>query len=150
MDVKRTGGVGGDDELGRDLRDDGVSEGAQDSHSIGYPIRRHHASGVTSIPAQPGHFAIEAHAWLAVAVGVAHKVNPRARMVFSDTDSRKNRRPDFVTQWTQVIADAIEPSPFVGNLFAKDRSRATCSDEGNHAGQRSGATLRPRAELERA
>jgi len=50
-------------------------------------------------------------------------------MVRSDTDSRKNSRPDLVTQWTQVIADLIEPSSFLGNLFAKDNSRAFCGDD---------------------
>jgi len=89
----------------------------------------HHASGVTSIPSHPGCFFIEAQAWFAFVVGVAHKVNPIARMILADTESRKNRRPDFVTQWLQVIADAIEPASLVGNLFAKDFSRAVCSDK---------------------
>jgi hypothetical protein len=66
---------------------------------------------------------------LAVSVGVADKPNPRARMVCTDSDSRQNRRPDFVTKGRHVIAQAIEPIDRLGNLFAKEDARAACSDE---------------------
>jgi hypothetical protein len=122
------------DEFGSDLRDDRVPEGAQDSHSVGYPIRWHHAGWLTSSPRQPGCFAIEGAAWFAVAVGVARKINPVSDMILADTESRKNRRPDFVTQWLHVIADAIKPSPLLGNLLAKDFSRTICSNEGEPVG----------------
>ena len=55
-------------------------------------------------------------------------------MVLTDSASRKNRRPDLVIQCFQVIADAIDPVASMGNLFAKEFSRALCSDEGEPMG----------------
>lgn len=68
-------------------------------------------------------------AWFAVAVGVANKVQPMSDMVLTDAASRQNRRPDFVTQCFHVIADAIKPVAGFGNLFTKQDSRTTFSDE---------------------
>jgi hypothetical protein len=119
----------GGDELGRKLWVDGVAEGAQDSHSIGKPIRRHHASGETSIPRHPGHFDIEGAAWLAFAVGVANKIKPEAEMVFADTDRREVSRPEGIAKSFQVIADDGMPVRGLGNLLAKDNARASCSDK---------------------
>ena len=86
-------------------------------------MRSRHDWGDTSICWHPFHFNIEGALWLAVAVGVANKINPSSRMVETDSDSRQNTRPDFVAHRFQVIADAIEPAAGVGNLFAKDHSR---------------------------
>lgn len=92
-------------------------------------MRMRHSSGDTVMFWQLRHFAIEGAAWLAVAVGVCHKEQPRARMIEADTASRENTRPDGVAQLFQVIANAIEPIPGKGNLFTKDRARTTFSDE---------------------
>lgn len=50
-------------------------------------------------------------------------------MVCTDTESRQNGRPDFVTHGFQVIANAIEPIAGVGHLFAKNNDRETCKYE---------------------
>ena len=66
---------------------------------------------------------------MAVAVGVAHKVNPRARMVETDSDSRENCRPDGVIHRFQTIADFIKPISGLGSLLAKDRIRRAFRNE---------------------
>src|SRR5580692_9990593 len=91
-------------------------------------MRSHHISGETFMPRQPGCFAIEGAAWFAVEVGVASKVKPIAEMVLADTESRQNRRADFVCQGLKIIADTIKPVPR-GNLLTKDCSRLAYLDE---------------------
>jgi hypothetical protein len=91
--------------------------------------------------------------WFAVAVGVARKVNPRSRMVRTDSDSRKNRRPDCVVQGFQVSADAIEPIAGLGHLLAQEIAMAPVSDEtpelGPHISRNRSPSRRAREALAR-
>lgn len=111
------------------MRDDCVSEGAQLSHAAGYPIRRHHSSGLTTTPRQPGCFCIDGADWFAVAVGVANQPKPLSDVIRPDGSSRNNRKPDVVAFAFQVIFDLSGPINGLGNLFAKDDSRPASTDD---------------------
>jgi len=121
-----------------DLRDDGISKGAQSSHSVGNPISQQWKVGFISCSRPPVTFiaystgpgilpnALVLLRCRPVASGVpTHKPNSLSMVRSGGGTSRQTRRRAGVTNIFHVEHDFIQPSSGnrINNLFTKDNCR---------------------------